>query len=210
MARESDRDVREEVGISLFWRELIGDYEYGRFDPDDMIRWYDALTLRGPLEIRDLIDERYTGRPGSSVRGIVSGAPHPPVWLVREWLAHFENKVRTGGYWMAAAGFVLFCGIVFPIVSGVTQLTPLSTYAMHPPFGGPQVTPATQPPNYSLPSSSLTPPAVSSPGPTGPSSAGIAGVATGASPAGGTTGAANVGLSAGVISPAPAVGNTQP
>ncbi len=211
MAQESDRDIREEVGISLFWRELIGDYEYGRFNPEDMLRWYDALKLRGPEEIRDLINERYTGRPGLVVRGIVAGAPHPPIWLIREWLAKYENKVSTGAYWMAAFGFVLFIGMFVPFLSGMTRLTPLSTYVMHPPFGGPQVyQPAAPQTGPALSAVGTAPPAVSSPGPTGPTSAGIAGAATGVSPSTGTTGGANVGLSAGAVSPAPAVGNNQP
>ncbi len=211
MPQESDRDIREEVGISLFWRELIGDYEYGRFNPEDMIRWYDALQLRGPDEIRDLINERYTGRPGTVVRGVVAGAPHPPIWLVREWLALYENKVRTGGYWMAAAAFVVFCGLFVPFIAGTTRLTPLSTYVMHPPFGGPQTFQPNGPASGPVLSATNTvPPAVSVPGPTGPTSGGIAGAATGVSPAGGTTGAVNGGLSAGAVSPAPGIGATQP
>ena len=212
MPQESDRDVREEVGISLFWRELIGDYEYGRYNPDDMLRWYDALELRGPEEIRDLVNERYSGRPMSAVLGIVSGAPHPPIWLVREWLAHYENKVSTGAYWMAAAGFVLLCFMIGPLVSGMLRLTPLSTYYLDPPFAGPQVSqvPVTPQGSMSLSATSNAPPAVATAGATGPTSRGIAGAATGATPAGGSTGAANVGLSAGATSPGPAVGSNQP
>ena len=211
MPQESDRDIRQEVGISLFWRELIGDYEYGRFNPEDMLRWYDALQLRGALEIRTLIDERYTGRPVSVVLGVVSGAPHPPIWLVREWLAYYENKVSTGAYWMAAAGFIAICFLVVPVFHGIQDLTPLSTYVLHPPFGGPQVyQPAGLQTSNPLTATVSAPPLVSIPGPTGPTSGGIAGVATGATPAGGTTGAANVGLSSGAVSPAPAVGSTQP
>ena len=211
MAQESDRDIREEVGISLFWRELIGDYEYGRFNPDDMLRWYDALQLRGPEEIRELIDERYHGRPVSTVLGIVSRAPHPPIWLVREWLALYENKVRTRPYWLAAFVVVGLCFIFFPMLHGVQDLTPISPYYLHPPFGGPQVyQPSTPAGPTALTAVNSVPPLVTPPGPTGPQSAGIAGAATGASPAGGATGAANIGLSAGAPSPAPSVGSLQP
>ena len=212
MPEESDRDIRQEVGISLFWRELIGDYDYGRFNPEDMLRWYDALELRGPDEIRELIDERYSGRPMSAVHGIVAAAPHPPLWLVREWVEHYETKVSTSGYWLGAICFVLLAFAIAPFLNSVQSLTPLSTYIMQPPFGGPQTfQPAsTSQNNDSLSATVTSPPAISTPGPTGPQSGGIAGVATGSSPAGGTTGAANIGLSAGATSPAPAVGNTQP
>ena len=211
MAEESDRDIREEVGISLFWREMIGDYEYGRFNPADMLRWYDALKLRGPDEIRTLVDERYTSRPVSTVQGIVAGAPHPPTWLVREWLAHFEDKVTTGGYWMAAAGFILLCLIAAPVLNGMTRLTPLSTFIKHPPFGGPQVyQPQNQQSANSLAATVTAPPATLSTGQTGAASQGLAGAATGASPPGGTTGPSSGGLSAGATSPAPAVGSNQP
>ena len=211
MAQDSDRDVREEVGISLFWRDLIGDYEYGRFNPDDMLRWYDALQLRGPEEIRDLVNERYTGRPVSAVQGIVSGAPHPPIWLIREWLGQYENTVSLRPYWLAAAGFVLLCFMVMPTISGMTRLTPLSTYIMHPPFGGPQVYEPASPLAGGRPTAAQNaPPAVAAQGSTGPQSGGIAGVATGATPAGGRTGATNSGVSAGSISPAPAISSYQP
>ena len=130
---------------------------------------------------------------------------------MREWLALHETKISTKPYWLAAAGFTLFCFMVMPLIAGMTRLTPLSPYYLNPPFGGPQVFQPTGPKSLTpLVPTQSSPPTVTSPGPTGPSSAGIAGVATGATPAGGATGAANVGLSAGATSAAPSVGGNQP
>jgi hypothetical protein len=211
MARESDRDVREEIRIALFWRALIGDYEYIKFNPDDLLRWYDALALRGPEEIRTVLDERYATRPVPAVLGIVSKAPHPPVWLVREWLMHHEQKVRTGGYWMATGTFIFASFLFFPMMYGCTQLKPVSPYAMNPPESGPTPYTSSGPvgANY-YPNPVMTPTTMqpSQPGPTSPTSTGIAGAAMGVTTPGGVTGATNGGLSAGATS-APSSGSTQ-
>jgi hypothetical protein len=210
MAQDSDRDIREEVGVALFWRELIGDYEYVKFNPDDMLRWYDALTLRGPEEIRELMDERYSGRPMGVVQGIVTGKPHPPAWLVREWLMHHETKIRTGGYWMAAGGFVLLSFIVAPFMYGCTTLTPVNMYVMNPPNNQPQPYQASAPVGSNFTAPPTTPPVAFMPGQTTPQSGGIAGAAMGTAPAAGVTGSANVGLSNGAVTPAPAIGGSPP
>jgi hypothetical protein len=209
MPEDSGRDIREEVRISLFWRALVGDYEYVKFNPDDMLRWYDGLELRGPLEIRELIDERYTGRPGLTVVGIVSGAPHPPIWLVRDWLMHHEHKVKTAPYWVATAAFVLLCFMVAPLLYGITALKPLSPYVMTPPSNGPQVYSPTTPTGSNYVPSPTTPPPTFTPGQTSPHSSGIAGGAMGVAPAGGATGPTNSGLSSGATSGAPQVGGGQ-
>ena len=203
MAQDTGRDIREEVRISLFWRALIGDLEYVKYKPEDMLRWYDALHLRGPLEISELIDERYTGRPGLAVVGIVAGAPHPPVWLVREWLAHHEQKIRTAPYWVATAAFILLFFMVGPLMYGLTRLRPVSMYVMKPPNNGPQVYQPTTPNGSNFMPNATQPPVTVTPGLTSPHSNGIAGAASGASPVGGATGAANVGISAGAVSPGP-------
>jgi hypothetical protein len=209
MPEDTGRDIREEVRISLFWRALIGDYQYVKFNPDDMLRWYDALELRGPQEIRELIDERYTGRPGLTVLGVVSGAPHPPIWLVRDWLMHYETKVRTAPYWVASVAFVTLCFLLGPFLYGLTALKPVSTYVMNPPDNAPQVYQPSGPSNTSLSANSTQPPATFAPGVTSPHSGGIAGAASGASPNGGMTGPTNSGLSAGAVSAPPAVGGQQ-
>ncbi len=209
MGRDSGRDIREEVRIAIFWRALIGDYEYVKFNPDDMLRWYDALELRGPDEIRLMMTERYSTRPVRAMLGVVTAAPHPPVWLVREWLAHYEQKLRTGHLWTATAGFLVLSFMAFPALHGCADLTPVNMYVMNPPSGGPQVSAPQAPVGSNFNPALTEPPAVFTPSVTGPKSGGIAGAATGASPAGGTTGATNGGLSAGATSAAPAVGGTQ-
>jgi hypothetical protein len=211
MTRDTGRDVRSEIKIALFWRKLIGDYEYIKFNPEDMLRWYDALELRGPDEIRQLVTERYGTRPVPAVLGIVMQAPHPPCWLVREWLQHYEQKVRTGGAWIAAGTFVLSSFLAFPLLYGCTALRPVSPFVMNPPSSQPQV--MAPPPMQSgniLSANSTNPPPTMQPGPTGPLSQGIAGSASGVTPATGITGQTNVGASSGVVSTGPAVGSGQP
>lgn len=203
MAQDTGRDIREEVRISLFWRALLGDLEYVKYRPEDMLRWYDALHLRGPMEVRELVDERYSDQQGGAVLGLVSGAPHPPTWIVREWLMHHEQKVRTAPYWVATAAFVLLFFMVGPLLYGLTALRPVSMYVMHPPSNGPQVYEPTTPTGSNFMPNATQPPPTAMPGMTSPHSAGIAGAASGASPAGGSTGAANVGISAGAVSAGP-------
>jgi hypothetical protein len=211
MARESDRDVRSEIKIALFWRHLIGDYEYVKFDPDDMLRWYDALELRGHLEIRQLMTDRYGTRPAGTIQGIVSKAPHPPSWLVREWLAHYEQKVRTGGVWVAAGAFVLSSFVAFPMLYGCTALKPVSPFYLNPPSSQPQVmAPSQMPAGSNYAPTAAIPPAVVQPGPTMPTSQGIAGAASGVAPASGATGPATVGASSSAVSAAPSVGSGDP
>jgi hypothetical protein len=200
MARESERDVREEIRIALFWRALIGDYEYIKFNPDDLLRWYDALELRGPEEIRIVIDERYSTRPVNAVLGIVTAAPHPPTWLVRDWLSVHEQKVRTGGYWLGAAAFVAMSFMVGPMLYGCTQLKPMNPYVMNPPDSGPQQYTNTPPVGSAFYSNPTSPPVAFAPTQTGAQSTGIAGAAMGVTSAGGATGPANVGASAGASS----------
>jgi hypothetical protein len=211
MARDTGRDVREEVRVAIFWRALIGDYEYVKYDPEDMLRWYDALDLRGPEEIRVLMNERYATRPVSEVLGIVAKAPHPPTWLVREWLAHHEQKVRTGHLWMATGSFLLASFLIAPFMYGCSALTPVNMYVMNPPTGNtpPAYEPqAPQTANFNPTVNS--PPVTTQPGVTTPFSGGIAGSASGVAPPGGMTGPSNVGLSSGAVTSAPAVGSGQP
>jgi hypothetical protein len=180
-----------------------------------MLRWYDALELRGPLEIRQLVIDRYTSRPASTIQGIVSEAPHPPSWLVRDWLAHHEMKVRTGGLWVATGAFVLSSFVAFPLLHGCSTLQPLSPFVMNPPISQPSLAAPTMPvgstyePNNTSPPSTLQPSMSPQVGATSPHSGGIAGAASGASPPGGVTGPVNVGASSGSTS-SPGVGGQPP
>ena len=137
MSKTDERDVREEIKIAIFWRNLIGDFEYIKFDPDDMMRWFDALELRGPIEIRQLLRERYATRPVNAMLGITTRAPHPPTWLVREWLAFYEQKVSTKPAWLAAFGFMILSFMAIPLLHQCADLQPVSMYVMNPPSSGP-------------------------------------------------------------------------
>jgi hypothetical protein len=195
--KEGDVDIRTEMRIALFWRALIGDLEYIRYNPDDMLRWYMALELRGPEEIRDLVSERYTTRPMPVILGVVNKAPHPPSRLVREWLAYHEHKVRTGVYWFAPLAFCVLCGLVFPMVYGCQNLRPLNPLVMKPPNNGMQApTSVALSPSYGT-SPSFIPPLTG--GPTGtvtiPANAGNSGGPPAAAPTAGVTGPANIGAS---------------
>jgi hypothetical protein len=190
--KERDIDVRTEMFIALFWRGLIGDMEYVRFDPEDMLRWYFALELRGPIEIRELLTERYSSRPMNVIQGVVSESPHPPAWLVREWLARHEENIRTGRYWWAAAGFLTMCLMVFPTLHSCINLQPMNPLVMNPPQTGPQQAQSVGPSQGYGQSPSIVPPQVQLPvTATGPRSSGIAGGAGGAAPTTGVTGPAS-------------------
>jgi hypothetical protein len=194
--KDSDIDVRTEMRVALFWRALIGDFEYIRYSPDDMLRWYIALELRGPEEIRELVSERYSSRPMPVIHGVVSKAPHPPTQLVRDWLAYHEQQVRVGAYWWAPIGFCVLCGLVFPFFYGCQNLQPVNPLVMNPPATGPQAPNSAQnTPTYGAASSMVPPvtqPVVTM---TGPTSSGIAGGASGSVPAAGVTGPVNGGAS---------------
>ena len=201
------RDIREEMRVAVFWRKLIGDMEYVRFDPEDMYRWYEALALRGPDEIRELMSERYFTKQSGVIQGVVFRAPHPPMWLVNEWLEFESRKTHTLGYWLMAGAFIIMSGMSFSALQGCVNLQPLNPLIMHPPKGTPPVT------AYSLPTVSApggntasgmttmqpkTATSTTGPTSTGPSSNGIAGAATGQVSATGATGGQNTGASAGV------------
>jgi len=202
---DHDIDVRTQMRIALFWRGLIGDSEYIKFNPEDLLRWYMALELLGPVDIRDVLTERYSTRPVPSMLGIVSKAPHPPLWIVREWLQFHEQKVSTGGYWWAAVSFPVLCLITMPFLHGCIGLTPINPLAMNPPNTSPQVTTtSSNVPTYGA-SPSIAPAPVFQPSvtATGPQSNGIAGGTSGAVPAAGATGPTNSGASAGISAGGP-------
>jgi hypothetical protein len=202
--KDSFVDVRTEMRIALFWRALIGDFEYIRYNPEDMLRWYMALELRGPIEIRELITERYSSRPMPVIHGVVNKAPHPPTRLVREWLSYHEQQVRTGAYWYAPVGFCLFCGLLFPFLYSCQYLQPMNPLVMHPPNNGIQAPQSVaNSPNYGA-SPSMLPPITG--GPTGtvtlpPNGGNTGGVAPTAAPTAGVTGPTNIGASGAASGP---------
>lgn len=211
--RDHEIDVRTEMRIALFWRALIGDFEYIKFDPEDLLRWYEALELRGPDEIRDLINERYSRRPMPVIHGLVSRAPHPPVWIVREWLQFHEQQVPKASFVWAAVGFPLACLLIFPFMHGCEDLKPLNPLYMKPPQSQPQVATISSPASYGsspsvAPTATFQPTSGPTPGSTasfqatssstGPTSGGIAGGLAGGSPSSGKTGPTNVGISGGL------------
>jgi hypothetical protein len=213
--RDDDLNIREEMRIALFWRGLIGDATYGRFDPEDCLRWYQALELRGRDEIRTLRNQRYFTAQTGVMQGIVGKAPHPPVWLVNAWLERQEHQVPyIGSYWGMAFFVVVCIGLVFGNMPGCANLSPMNTLAMKPP-DQPTVTSYPAPPVSGLgvvlsPVAALGPPTAAGAGmPTsnGPQSNGVAGAVSGAVPASngsapargaaGATGPQNIGASAG-------------
>ena len=217
--RDDDINIREEMKIALFWRGLIGDYRYGTFDPEDMLRWYKALELRGPDEIRAVKNERYFTAQTGVMQGVVAKAPHPPLWLINVWLEHFDQTVHSGGAWALAGGFVVLVGLVFGNMQGCTSLQTNNPLAMNPPAlttvapyaapvvtgtgfsaaglsaSGPGTAEAPAPPNTTG-AAAMAP---VTPTITGPHSGGIAAAAQGLTSSSGTTGAQNTGASAGVI-----------
>jgi hypothetical protein len=200
---DSHIDVRTEVGIALFWRDLIGNAEYAKFDPDDLMRWYFAIELRGPLEIRELLTERCMGRPVGGVTGIVSRAPHPPLWLLLLWLERYEQKIHTALPWGLAGSFVVLSFIFFSSLQGCANLTSTNLLARNPPPGTPVVAVYTPPAaSYSQPPSisgqTAWTPRMASPGSTatqtGPQSNGVAGAAAGSTSPTGSTGPTSNGI----------------
>lgn len=208
---DKDIDIRTEMRIALWWRSLIGDYEYAAFDPDVMLDYYMALELRGPEEIRALVTERYMGRPTKAVLGIMTKAPHPPLWLVLKWLEHHEEKIHTGSSvgWGLAGSFVVLSFIFMTNLHSCVDMQTSNPLAMSPPSGTPRVTPYEQvqwsygappaPPSTASQAPPTSAPAASSTQ-TGAQSQGIAGAASGSVSRGGTTGPTNSGASAGAAS----------
>jgi hypothetical protein len=106
-----------EIRIAQFWRRELGDDEYNRRDPDDLVRWFDAFELRGPEEIRAYLNERASRHPEMPVTGIVARAPHPTRDIVEMWLAT-HNKPHTAPYWYAFSAFMLCSFLVVTNLNG--------------------------------------------------------------------------------------------
>jgi hypothetical protein len=200
MAEERDKhEVREEIRIALFWRQLIGDAEYNRFQPEDYDRWYRALEMRGPEEIRELVDTRFITQHKGVLTGLVTERPFPPLWIVREWLSTHENKVHTGGYWLGFIGFLTLVFMLGPFVYGCQNLVPMNPLDMNPPSTQAGVLPLSPVLKFTQPLPPTGPPLTSG---VGRSAAGMTPTPgnTPTAPAGGA--APTAGASAGVTGPA--------
>lgn len=133
-------ELRKEIGIAIFWRKLIGDLEYVKFNPDDVLRWHLALDMRGDEDIRSLMFERYhTVARRAPVLGIVGETPHPPAWIVREWLKTHEPKFPMWRIFSLSCGFVLVMGLLLPVMNGSQNLKPTNTLVLKPPIVQPNV-----------------------------------------------------------------------
>jgi hypothetical protein len=124
--------LHEEIRVARFWREIIGQYEYGNYDPDDLYRWYKALETRGPADIRATINERATKYPVPRLLGLVSQPPHPPMELVVLWLETHELKTRTGSLWLGLGGFVTLSFLLGMGMQGCQNLHDINKLAMNP------------------------------------------------------------------------------
>ncbi len=130
--------IRHEVSVALFWRNTISDDEYIKFEPADMLRWYDAMALREPIEIEALMNERFaTAGRRTPILGIVSESPHPPAWLVREWLATQVPKFRVGAVVNAYTAWLVCSLITGSFVYGCQHLAPYNIAVWKAPFNQP-------------------------------------------------------------------------
>lgn len=120
-------DFRVEIRIMQFWRNLLGEAKFARFRQEDLLRWYLALELAGPVDIREQLMERRSNHILSHLHGVVDLAPHPPTWLVEDWLATHEQKVRTAPFWYGLSAFTIVCFIV-----GLTTSTCSTDYTINP------------------------------------------------------------------------------
>jgi hypothetical protein len=201
MAEEREKhEVREEIRIALFWRQLIGDAEYNRYQPDDYDRWYRALEMRGPEEIRELVDTRFMTQHKGVLTGLVTERPFPPLWVVREWLSTHENRVHTGGYWLGFIGFLTLVFMLGPFVYGCQQLTSLNPLDQKPPSSEASVLPLSPVLKFTQPLPPSAPPLVSPIGPATSAGMGPAPASTPTTPASGAAPASGV-ASTGVTGP---------
>jgi hypothetical protein len=132
--RDKDRtELRKEIKIAIFWRKLIGDLEYVRFNPDDVLRWHIALEMRGPEEIRDLLAERYLSQARRApMLGLVGESPHPPLWMVREWLATKQPKFPKWRGLGLTLCFIVITALLLPTIHGCENLKPMNPLVLNP------------------------------------------------------------------------------
>jgi hypothetical protein len=158
-----------EIRIAQFWRKLLGEMEYVSYNPDDLRRWYDAMELRGPEDIRGYMIERNGRYPMGQVTGIVGIAPHPPRALVQIWLES-HDKLHTGRYWLSAAAFLLFVYEFATNLQGCTYMRQMNSFQLRPPQIGGHLPTRVNPmgPPSSTSPQTLPKPAASAAKPTGP------------------------------------------
>ena len=158
-----------EIRIAQFWRKRLGEYEYVNHNADDLRRWYIAMELRGPVEMRDYLNERASRYPMARVTGIVATAPHPPREIVQTWLES-HNKVHTRPYVAAGAALLVFVWLFGTKLASFERLKPINQLQMHPPqvgalpVNGPSSVPgaplsnATMPQTLPAPANTASPP----------------------------------------------------
>jgi hypothetical protein len=144
MAQETERtSIRNEIRIAVFWRQQIGDFEYIKFNPDDVLRWHLMLEERGPVEIEALMRERYhDAAPRTPVLGIVGQSPHPPAWIVRQWLSTKQPKFPKLTAIAAVCAWVVFSFYSMTALHGCADLRTLDKLAYRPPNPHPQLSAA--------------------------------------------------------------------
>ena len=155
----------EEIKIALYWRRVLGEMEYVDYDPEDLRRWWKALELRGPAEIRAYVSERTQRHQASHLQGLVA-APHPPLPLVELWLQSHENKPGLKPLWIGLAGFTMLSLIVATSFNGCQNLKSPNPMFLKPPQtqqalqpaqpGSPPPATATAPQNLPPPASTAT------------------------------------------------------
>jgi len=143
-----DSDFHDEIRVARFWREVIGEYEYVNYDPEDLYRWYHALETRGPAEIRAYLRERAGKHPMPRLLGLVSKAPHPPMDVVMLWLESHEHKAHTAPFWLGIGGFVTLCFLFGLGFEGCQNLKDPNLLLNHP---GQTSIPLVPPPGPSAP-----------------------------------------------------------
>ena len=145
-----------EIRIDQFWRKRLGEYEFIHYNADDLRRWYFAMELRGPLEIRDYLNERAGRYPRERITGIVATAPHPPREIVQTWLES-HDKVHTGRYFAAGFAILVFVWLCATNLASFQRLKPMNQLQMRPPQVG-ALPPNGVPPGPGAPPSNATMP----------------------------------------------------
>lgn len=138
--------LRKEINIAIFWRERIGDFEYIKFEPDDVLRWHLAMDLRGRDEVAELMRERYAVYTRKTpILGLVGEVPHPPAWIVHEWLNAQEPVTSTKRVIYVAGGLLLCIATFVPLLHGCQDLQTGNTLAYRPPNSLPSLAQGAQP-----------------------------------------------------------------
>jgi hypothetical protein len=155
-----DSDFHEEIRVARFWRDVIGEYDYVNYDPEDLYRWYHALETRGPSEIRAYLRERAGKHPMPCLLGLVSKPPHPPMEVVMLWLESHEHKIHSAPIWLGIGGFVTVCFLLGLGFEGCENLRDPNILILNP---GRTATPLMAPPQAAAPSPTATLPSVAQP-----------------------------------------------